>query len=51
VYKGRKKALTAEDVAAIQKRIGAGEQKAKIAREYGISRKTLYGYVREKVSK
>jgi DNA invertase Pin-like site-specific DNA recombinase len=44
-YKGRKKALTDDDVAAIRERISAGEHKAQIARDYGISRKTLYEYI------
>ena len=44
VYKGRKKALTDKDVTAIRERIAGGEQKAQIAREFGTSRKTLYGY-------
>ena len=45
VYKGRKKALTTDDVATVQKRISAGDSKAQIARDLGVSRKTLYGYL------
>lgn len=50
VYKGRKKALTADDMATIQKRVGAGEKKAQIARDFGVSRKTLYEYIKAAVS-
>ncbi len=45
-YRGRKKALSPEQIKELQKRVGAGEQKAKLAREYGISRETLYQYLR-----
>jgi DNA invertase Pin-like site-specific DNA recombinase len=41
-YRGRKKALSTEQIAALQSRASAGEQKAKLAREYGISRETPY---------
>jgi DNA invertase Pin-like site-specific DNA recombinase len=42
VYKGRKPALTAAQVAEIRKRVKAGEKKAALAAEYRISRQTLY---------
>ncbi|ANE57976.1 MULTISPECIES: recombinase family protein [Methylomonas] len=45
-YRGRKKALSTEQVAELQSRASAGEQKAKLAREYGISRETLYQYLK-----
>lgn len=45
-YRGRKKRLTPERVDELRRRAGAGEQKAKLAREYGISRETLYQYLR-----
>jgi DNA invertase Pin-like site-specific DNA recombinase len=48
-YRGRKKALSTEQIEKLQKlqkRAGTGEQKAKLAREYGISRKTLYPYLK-----
>jgi DNA invertase Pin-like site-specific DNA recombinase len=45
-YRGRKKALSPEQVEELQKRAGTGEQKAKLAREYGISRETLYQYLK-----
>ena len=41
-YRGRKPALTPETISAIRKRIEAGEQKADLAREFNISRMTLY---------
>lgn len=45
-YRGRKKALSTEQIEELQQRAGTGEQKAKLAREYGISRETLYQYLR-----
>lgn len=44
---GRKKALSADNIAALRERVAAGEQKAKVAREFGISRETLYQYLRD----
>ncbi|TVM17196.1 recombinase family protein [Oceanidesulfovibrio indonesiensis] len=41
-YKGRKKALTKEQVEEIKARKDQGEPMAKLAREYGVSRTTLY---------
>src|SRR5215216_6701238 len=45
-YRGRKKSLSPERVAELRQRTAAGEQKAKLAREFGISRETLYQYLR-----
>jgi DNA invertase Pin-like site-specific DNA recombinase len=45
VYKGRKRSLTPERVTELRKRIKAGEKKAAVAREFGISRETLYTYL------
>ena len=45
-YRGRKKALSPERVAELRRRAAAGEQKSKLAREFGISRETLYQYLR-----
>lgn len=42
VYKGRKPALTAEQVEAARQRIADGVPKAKVARDLGVSRQTLY---------
>ena len=44
VYKGRKPSLTDEQAQQIRARITAGEKKAALAREFGISRETLYQY-------
>ena len=41
----RKKSLSTEDVAMIQQRIDEGHKKAQVAREFGISRETLYKYI------
>ena len=46
VYTGRKKALTEEQVIDIRDRITAGETKSALAREYGVSRETLYQHLR-----
>lgn len=45
-YRGRKKALSPERMNELRHRADAGEQKAKLAREFGISRETLYQYLR-----
>jgi DNA invertase Pin-like site-specific DNA recombinase len=44
VYKGRKPSLTTEKAAELRTRVAAGEKKAALAREFGISRETLYQY-------
>ncbi len=44
-YRGRKKALIDEQTAALGRRVQAGEPKAQLAREFGISRETLYQYL------
>jgi DNA invertase Pin-like site-specific DNA recombinase len=45
VYKGRKPSLSADRAAALRKRAEAGENKAALAREFGISRAALYVYL------
>ena len=45
-YRGRKKALSSIQVTELKRRITAGEQKATLAREFGISRETLYQYLK-----
>jgi DNA invertase Pin-like site-specific DNA recombinase len=45
VYKGRKRALTPERARELRDRVKAGEKKAAVAREFGISRETLYSYL------
>lgn len=44
VYRGRKRSLTAERAEELRKRVRAGEKRAALAREFGISRETLYQY-------
>jgi DNA invertase Pin-like site-specific DNA recombinase len=44
IYKGRKRSLTTERATELRARIKAGEKKAGLAREFGISRETLYQY-------
>jgi DNA invertase Pin-like site-specific DNA recombinase len=46
VYKGRKPSLTPEQAGELRKRVAAGEKKAGIARDFNISRETLYQYLR-----
>ena len=45
-YRGRKRALNPTQIADAKRRVVAGEQKAQIARDIGISRETLYQYLR-----
>lgn len=47
VYTGRKPALTPEQADQLCGRAAAGESKAALAREYGVSRETVYSYLRE----
>jgi DNA invertase Pin-like site-specific DNA recombinase len=46
VYKGGKQKLTDEQVADLKARVASGEKKAVVARDFGISRETLYTYLR-----
>ena len=45
-YRGRKKALTPQQAAELRRRVAAGEPKARVARDVGISRETLYQYLK-----
>ena len=47
VYKGRKAALTTEQVDNARRQIAAGVPKAKVAREFKCSRETLYKHLKE----
>jgi DNA invertase Pin-like site-specific DNA recombinase len=49
-YKGRKKTLSQEVIAKLRERLTAGASKAQLAREFGISRQTLYEYLRPAAS-
>lgn len=45
VYRGRVPSLTAERAALLRRRVAGDEPKAKLAREFGISRASLYNYM------
>lgn len=45
-YKGRKKILSLGQIEELKSRVSSGEPKASLAREFGISRETLYQYLR-----
>lgn len=47
VYKGRKVSLTNDQVAEVRDKVRSGIPKAKVAREYKVSRETLYKYLRD----
>ena len=46
VYRGRKRALTAEQVQILRQRAQAGEAKTALAQAFGMSRETVYPYLR-----
>lgn len=46
LYKGRKPALTEDRAAELLNRVKAGEKISHLAKEYGISRETVYQYQR-----
>jgi len=45
-YTGRKPALTTEQATQLRARAAAGESKSVLANEFGISRETVYSYLR-----
>jgi DNA invertase Pin-like site-specific DNA recombinase len=45
-YKGRKKSLSETAIAELYQRLTVGISKAQVAREFGISRETLYQYLK-----
>jgi DNA invertase Pin-like site-specific DNA recombinase len=45
-YKGRKKSLTENQILALINRAASGEAKTMLAKEFGISRETVYTYLR-----
>lgn len=49
VYRGRKPSLSPEQIKELVDRVGQGEQKTALAKEFDISRETLYQYIRQKV--
>lgn len=46
IHRGRKRSLTDADITVLKSRVSAGEKKAHIARDFGISRETLYQYLK-----
>lgn len=46
LFKGRKRSLNENTVIEICKRAANGEKKASLAKEFKISRETLYKYIR-----
>lgn len=46
VYQGRKRALDPDQVSELAAQAAAGIPKAQLAREYGLSRETVYQYLR-----
>lgn len=46
VYKGRKRSLNPDEIGILKKRAGQGEKKTQIAQDFGISRETLYQYLK-----
>jgi DNA invertase Pin-like site-specific DNA recombinase len=47
VYRGRKKSLTAAQAHALNARAVEGESKTSLAKAFGVSRETVYQYLRE----
>jgi len=45
-YRGRKKSLAIDQIDQLRRRAAAGEAKTVLAREFGISRETVYQYLR-----
>lgn len=45
-YKGRQKCLSTEQILAVQEALNVGVAKARIARNLGVSRETVYRYLR-----
>lgn len=46
VYKGRKPALSSEKATLLRQKVANGAKKSALAKEFGISRETLYQYLR-----
>ncbi len=46
VYRGRKKSLMPEQIDELRRRVAAGEKKLHLAKDFGISRETLYQYLK-----
>jgi DNA invertase Pin-like site-specific DNA recombinase len=50
-YKGRIKTLNGKHISELKKRYINGEQKSQLAREYGVSRQTIYNYLQRDTPK
>ena len=46
-YKSRKPKLSLEQVVTLKARVAAGAKKAEMAREFGITRETVYQYLKQ----
>ena len=46
LYKGRKPSLSEAQLSEIKKRLESGDKKSQIAKDFGVSRETLYKYIR-----
>jgi DNA invertase Pin-like site-specific DNA recombinase len=49
-YRGRKKSLSPERIEELRRRAAAEEKKLHLARDFGISRETLYQYLKADVA-
>ncbi len=47
-YRGRKHSLSVERASELRKRLGEGETKSSLAREFGVDRTTVYRYAKRK---
>jgi len=47
VYRGRVPKLSQDQMEELRRRVAVGEKKAEIARYYGLSRETVYAYMRQ----
>jgi DNA invertase Pin-like site-specific DNA recombinase len=45
-FRGRKRAVSDKGIEELKERVTSGEKKSQIARDFGISRETLYQYLR-----
>ena len=48
VYTGRKKTLSPEQVGQLKEKISLGLSKARVARDFGVSRETVYQYLKQR---
>ena len=48
-YRGRKRSISNSDIQKLRERVASGDTKAQVARDFGISRETLYQYLKKEV--